>query len=332
MNEQQLVDRLARAADTLPAPAATSLAGIQTRALARRRRRHVLAVAAVMPAVILGAVVVAQVLPPGPQQPIIEPLGRGSEAVVPLELADDAVWRSPEVADVADAIALFAEQAFDWPDVSLEVGSDEVGPVWVTIIGPEQRSVEGLFTPTPQEGVWQLMQLGTGGTGAEQFEPWTVTFGSRAAAMNADLYVRYAGQTWHLPLDDEQLQQQEVRLADHGLPEGGQIDAVLIVYRDAAGATLDAVGGHSGIGADAVDPDPFPADTGLTEQFVTEFTACMAEHDILVERVEAIVSSERALLLRGWSTSSPPSENDPDTDCENSVMNQLDLRPYTDGG
>lgn len=330
MNEQQLVDRLARAAETLPGPAATSLARIQSRAHARRRRRQVLAVAALMPVVIVAAIAVAQVLPAGPQQPIIEPLGGGRERVAPLELADDAVWRSPEVADVASAVGLFADQALGWSDVSVELGTDEVGPVWVTIIGPEQRTVEGLFTPTPDEGVWQLMQLGDP-PGVQQFEPWSVTIRPPAAAVSADLFVRYEAQTWHLPLDGEHLQQ-EVRFADYGLPEGGQIDAMLIVYRDAAGTTLHAVGGHYGIGTDAVDPDPFPADTDLTEQFVSEFTACMAEHDIHVERVEAIVSSERALLLRGWSTSSPAPESDPETECENSVMNQMGLHPYTDGG
>lgn len=84
---------------------------------------------------------------------------------------------------------------------------------------------------------------------------------------------------------------------------------MLIVYRDTAGATLDAVGGHSGDGADAAEPAPFPADTALTERFVAEFTACMAGHNVQVEHVEAIVSSERALLFRDWSTSSPLPEN-----------------------
>jgi hypothetical protein len=73
VNEQQLVDRLARTAETLPDPAQTSLARIQSRAHARRRRRQLLAVAAVMPVVI---VVGRPVLPAGPQQ-IIEPLGEG---------------------------------------------------------------------------------------------------------------------------------------------------------------------------------------------------------------------------------------------------------------
>lgn len=332
MNEQQLADRLTRAAEALPGPAATSLAGIGARALRRRRRRQLAVVAAVLPAVILGGVVVAQVLPPGPQQPIIEPLGGGSEAVGYLELADDAVWRSPEVADVNAAVALFAEQALKWPDATVEVGTTEFGPVWVTVTGPEQRSVEGLFTPTPQDGVWQLMQLGATWSGAQQFAPWRVALGSRPEATSADMYVRYEGQTWNLPLDDEHLRQQEVRLADHGLPEGGQIDAVLIVYRDAAGTTLDAVGGHFSNGNEAVDPDPFPADPELTEQFETQFTACMAEQNILVERVEAIVSSEGALSFRGWAASDPlPGDTDTsDVDCENSVMNELGLHPYID--
>jgi hypothetical protein len=329
VNEQQLVDRLARTAEMLPDPADTSLARIQSRAHARRRRRQVLAVAAVMPVVTILAVAVAQLLPAGPQQPIIEPLGEGPERVAPLELADDAVWRSPEVADVTEAVEIFAEQALGWSDVSVELGTEEVGPVWVTIVGPEQRTVEGLFTPTPDEGVWQLMELGDP-PGVQYLDSWSVTIRPPTAAVSADLFVRYEAQTWHLPLDGEHLQR-EVQFADYGLPEGGQIDAMLILYRDAAGTTLHAVGGHYGTGTDAVDPDPFPADTELTEQFVSEFTACMAEHDVVVERVEAIVSSERALLLRGWSTSSPPPESDPETDCENLVMNQMGLHPYIDG-
>jgi hypothetical protein len=242
VNEQQLVDRLARTAETLPDPAPTSLARIQSRARARRRRRQLLAVAAVMPVVIVAAVAIGQVLPAGPQQPIIEPLGEGDERLAALELADDAVWRSPEDADVTGAVELFAEQALGWNDVSVELGTEEVGPVWVTIHGPEQRTIVGLFTPTPDEGVWQLMQLGDG-PGVQQFEPWSVTIRPPTAAGSADLFVRYEGQTWHLPLDGEHLQR-EVRFADYGLPEGGQIDAMLVVYRDAAGTTLDAVGGH----------------------------------------------------------------------------------------
>lgn len=243
MNERQLMDRLARTAETLPDPAQTSLARIQSRAHARRRRRQLLAVAAVMPVVIVVAVAVGQVLPAGPQQPIIEPLGEGHERVAALELADDAVWRSPEVADIAGAVGVFAEQALGWSDVSVELSTEEVGPVWVTIHGPEQRTVEGLFTPTPDEGVWQLMQLGDG-LGGQQFEPWSVSIRPPTAAGRADLFVRYEGQTWHLPLGDEELEQREVRLVDHGLPEGGQINSGLIVYRNAAGTTLDAVGGH----------------------------------------------------------------------------------------
>jgi hypothetical protein len=242
VNEQQLVDRLARTAEMLPDPAQTSLARIQSRAHARRRRRQVLAVAAVMPVVIVVAVVVGQVLPAGPQQPIIEPLGEGRERVALLELADDAVWRSPVVADVAGAVELFAEQALGWSDVSVELGTDEVGPVWVTIVGPAQRTIVGLFTPTPDEGVWQLVQLGDG-PDVQQSEPWSVIIRPPTAAGSADLFVRYEGQTWHLPLGGEQLEQQ-VQLADHGLPAGGQIDSALIVYRDTAGTTLDADGGH----------------------------------------------------------------------------------------
>jgi hypothetical protein len=168
VNEQQLVDRLARTAETLPDPAQTSLARIQSRAHARRRRRQLLEVAAVMPV--------------------------------------------------------------------------EVGPVRVTIHGPEQRTIVGLFTPTSDEGVWQLMQLGDG-PDVQQSEPWSVIIRPPNAAGSADLFVRYEGQTWHLPLGGEQLEQQ-ARLAHHGLPEGGQIDSALIVYRDTAGTTLDADGGH----------------------------------------------------------------------------------------
>lgn len=327
MNEQQLIDRLTSAADTLPAPAATSLTGIQARARSRRRHRRALTVATMMAVVILGAIAVAQVLPAGPQQPTIEPIGDGSEVVAPLELADDAVWRSPEVADVTGAVELFAEQALGWRDVSVELGTDEPGPVWLTIIGPDQHKIEGMFMPTPDEGMWQLMELGDA-PGVQYLESWSVTIRPPSAAVSADLFVRYEGQTWHLPLDDEHLQR-EVRFADYGLPEGGQIDSILVVYRDAAGTALDAVGGNFRMETDAAEPAPLVADTDLTEQFVTEFTSCMAEHNIVVEDVEAIVSSERALLFRDWSTSSPLPENGPDTDCENAAMNQLGLHPYT---
>jgi hypothetical protein len=70
--------------------------------------------------------------------------------------------------------------------------------VWVTIHGPEQRAVEGLFTPTSDEGVWRLMQLGDG-PDVQQSEPWSVIIRPPTAAGSAELFVRHEGQTWHRP-------------------------------------------------------------------------------------------------------------------------------------
>jgi hypothetical protein len=97
------------------------------------------------------------------------------------------------------------------------------------------------------------------------------------------------------------------------------------------GLALHAVGGHHGPGPDDHDPGPFIEDPPLTDRFITEFTACMAEHGILVDNVGASVSTERALAFRGYSATGGLSEDDPGTDCENALMNQLDLPPYIDG-
>ncbi len=72
------------------------------------------------------------------------------------------------------------------------------------------------------------------------------------------------------------------------------------------------------------------SDQALTQQFIEEFTACLTDEGINVDRVDANVTEDRELQIRGWSASgeSPPGAEYADVDCENALMQELQLRPY----
>jgi hypothetical protein len=70
-------------------------------------------------------------------------------------------------------------------------------------------------------------------------------------------------------------------------------------------------------------------DQELTQRFIEEFTACVTARGIDVDRVDANVTVDRQLQLRGWTSSGeqPPGSDDADLDCENALMRELRLRP-----
>jgi hypothetical protein len=72
------------------------------------------------------------------------------------------------------------------------------------------------------------------------------------------------------------------------------------------------------------------SDPELTQQFIEEFTACLTDEGINVDRVDASVTEDRELQMRGWASSGeePPSAEYADVDCENALMQELRLRPY----
>jgi hypothetical protein len=275
VNEQQLEERLERAADALPAPAFTRLGDLHARVRARRMRRRAVVLVAVIP-VVLGIVAVADLLPGGLQRPVIEALGGDGGDGTPgqLELADDAIWISPVVADVTEAVRVFADVALGWEEPTIEVAAAAPGPVWIEIGGPRDRSIRALFAPTPAEGVWQALQIG-GGVGWQGADPWTLAPDRPApqATTMAEVYVRYGGRTWRIELvGDEELEQlrttrdglvRGIDLVAAGLPEDGWAASALIVYRDASGEVLQAAGGHFGIEfGDGSEPQPEPVDPG----------------------------------------------------------------------
>lgn len=72
------------------------------------------------------------------------------------------------------------------------------------------------------------------------------------------------------------------------------------------------------------------ADPELTQQFVEEFTACLTDEGINVDRVDASVTEDRERQMHGWSASgeSPPSAEYADVGCENALMQELQPRPF----
>lgn len=175
MNEQQLVDRLTKAADALPGPDVTPLARIRARALARRRRRQALTVAAVLPVVVLGGVVASELLPAGPQGPIIEPVGEG-DAALDLEAL---VRRLPETtASVLVIDAAAAAEALGADPAALGRRAELPAPY-----GPDGPDPDGqlgatltaAITPllSPSEGAHEVIDLGqvTGIVSASIAEP-----------------------------------------------------------------------------------------------------------------------------------------------------------------
>ena len=68
----------------------------------------------------------------------------------------------------------------------------------------------------------------------------------------------------------------------------------------------------------------------LTQQFIDEFTACLTDEGINVDRVDASVTQDRELQIRGWAASgeSPSSAEYADLDCENALLEELGLRPH----
>lgn len=72
------------------------------------------------------------------------------------------------------------------------------------------------------------------------------------------------------------------------------------------------------------------SDQELTQQFIEEFTACLTDEGINVDRVDANVTEDSELQIRGWSASgeSLSSAELADLDCENALMQELQLRPY----
>lgn len=258
MSARQLQDRFEQAAQVLPAPDTASLDDIRGRARGRRRRRQMWTAAGSVSLVLLVVLAGTELLPTRPGGPVIEPVAQDGDGGV--ELADDAVWRSPSVPDATAAVRVFADRFLGWEDPDIELGTDdETGPVWVRITEPvdASRQVEALFTPTPVAGVWQVVQVGDGlGSGPG---PMVISLDNAPPdAAGAELFVRYAGQTWNLTLDEEQLRDGRVDLATHGLPPGGQRDSALIVYHDAGGETLTAAGGHSGTGDEPTMPSAEP--------------------------------------------------------------------------
>lgn len=72
------------------------------------------------------------------------------------------------------------------------------------------------------------------------------------------------------------------------------------------------------------------SDPELTQQFVEEFTACLTDEGINVDRVDASVTEDRELQMHGWASSGeePPGSDSAPLDCENALMQELQLRPY----
>lgn len=290
MSTLELQDRLERAAEALPDPTPVTLGEVRARARSRRRRRGTLMAAASLSLVMVAGVVGWGVLPEGPRSPVIEPVGQGPHRAV--ELADDAVWKSPPVDDATAAVKVFSELLLGWDDPTIELDTDdETGPVWVTIAAGQDtdRQVRALFTPTPAAGVWQVVQVGDG-LGSTGPDPRILDLVPSAppSAAGADLFVRYAGQTWHVSLDDDELRDGRVDLSAYGLPPGGQRNAGLIVYRDGSGETLTAAGGHSGTGDQPAAPS---SNLGVLREiapleFGDVIVACMAEFGFAASSVD----------------------------------------------
>jgi hypothetical protein len=77
-----------------------------------------------------------------------------------------------------------------------------------------------------------------------------------------------------------------------------------------------------------IDPRAREADPELTERFIEAFTACLTEQGVNVDRVDATVTEDRELQMPGLATSGDdPSAFDP-TECENALMQELELPPY----
>jgi hypothetical protein len=310
VNEQQLEERLERAAEALPAPASTRLGDLHARVRARRTRRRAVVLAAVIP-VVLGVVAVADLLPGGLQRPVIDALGGdGADGTLDqFELADDAIWTSPVVADVTEAVRVFADVALGWEEPTIEVATAVPGPVWIEIGGPRDRSIRALFAPTPAEGVWQALQVGDGGVG-QGADPWTLLPDRAApqAATVAEVYVKHDGRTSRVDLvGDDELEQlrtapdglaRGIDLVAVGLPADGWARSALIVYRDASGEVLQAAGGHFGIEfGDGLEPQPQPVGPGDEPEYAPTSEEAKERMDDLARVIgaELVAHQDRGL-------------------------------------
>lgn len=159
-----------------------------------------------------------------------------SDAPSPIELADNAVWVSPPGVSRDEAVRRFAAAAFGWDDPP----ESDFRSGRIAITGREGITVELSFRGGDDEP-WTIVEVGDnafgwGSTGV-------LTLGSPAPldAVEADLFIRVDGRTWHLEVSGAL--QGHVDLAESGLPTGVPA-SVLLVYRDDAGAVIGAVGGQ----------------------------------------------------------------------------------------
>jgi hypothetical protein len=116
-------------------------------------------------------------------------------------------------------------------------------------------------------------------------------------------------------------------LASQPLPEGWI--GVCRTYTDPEAGQVWGLFPHGTISATA-DPRNLDADPELTERFIEAFAACLIEQGINVDHVDAIVTEDRELQMLGWASSGeePPGSESADMDCENALMEELQLRPY----
>jgi hypothetical protein len=162
-----------------------------------------------------------------------------SDEPPPIELADDAVWRSPPGVSRDEAVRQFAAAAFGWDHPTPPESDGTYAPN--TITGPEGATVK--LAIARDGGAWTISQVGDGSFQNSSDGVLTLQSPPPLDAAGADLFVRAGSRTWHLKLSVDGMLQRQVDLAGSGLPTGG-LRSVLLVYRDDTGAVIEAEGGH----------------------------------------------------------------------------------------
>ena len=225
------------------------------------------------------------------------PQGAGPQVLDPLDVGVERLWPDSGFVGSPDEIAAeFAKQALGWIDVETvsdsEAASD--GPVWTTIRHAGSEALDVLSIPIG-EGRRVLMQVGsqivTAGVESEGGGQ-TVDIPHVADATSAILHVRFV----------EPDRVDVVRVNQTDLAEGrvevastSPIGGIVIVYLDADGMGLTAIGGHFGPFDTPSSPDTTmaaetsttttiePSDRDLEEDRAVEMAAASAMVEAFIE-------------------------------------------------
>lgn len=181
-----------------------------------------------------------------------------SELPAPLAVGVEYVWPeggftgSPE-----DIAAAFAREVLGWTDFTTANTDPEAsadGPVWTRIDNSASEFLEVLSVPVGDDRR-VLMQVGTGIIAAGPAEvggEHSIRFPVVDSAAGAHLHVRLLDPDRVAVFQPSPSQLESGRMT---LSESGRVGGVIVVYFDAGGRAVTAVGGHFGPFVDSPGPD-----------------------------------------------------------------------------